>query len=139
MEDKEKPRQVGKAVEFEGWGQGAEKGGSEGSSPKVVWEAEEPCLSQAALAPLPSLWLWWITLIGLRSLGFVYLRSRDTTVHWVLPVYSGGAEGPSHSLGAVKACLFVASGYLSRSGGAAHPLLGSWGGFASIRSPTRPR
>lgn len=48
-------------------------------------------------APLPCLWLWWITLISLQSLGFVYPHSRDSTVHWVLPVFSTEGEGPGQS------------------------------------------
>lgn len=49
---RQKAKTVGEAVDFGGWGQEAKKEGSGGSSPKVR-EAEEPCLSQAALHHSP--------------------------------------------------------------------------------------
>lgn len=91
---RQKAEAVGKAIEF---GEKLKKEkGSEGSSPKVR-EAEEPCPPKEPSAPLPCLWLWWITLISLQSLDFVYPHSRDTTMHWVLPVYSSEAWGPHQS------------------------------------------
>lgn len=93
--ERRKTKSGGSGKGYRVWGEAKEKG-SEGSSPKVR-EAEEPCPPKEPSAPLPCLWLWWITLISLQSLDFVYPHSRDTTMHWVLPVYSSEARGPHQS------------------------------------------
>lgn len=94
---RQKAKTVGEAVDFGGWGQEAKKEGSGGSSPKVR-EGRGALSVPSSPAPLPCLWLWWITLISLQSLGLIYSRSRDTTMHWVLPVYSSEAGGLAKAL-----------------------------------------
>lgn len=104
MKDNKKPRQVGEAVEFEGWGQGAKKEGREGSSPKVVLEAEEPllCPEQPSAGTTP-----------------LFMALADNTYQSAVPGFCllaqqgyHEAEGPCQSLCVVKPWPFVASGYL---------------------------
>lgn len=71
------------------------KVGSEGKPPQRC--RKEPCLSLATLhQPHPGLWLRWIVLISLRSLGFVY--SGDKSIHNALGASCAQWQvwGPGH-------------------------------------------